>query len=56
MGAALIAFGLSAAQVFRRTPTPALILGYAAFEGVFLGVLSSTVSTYLSPGVVGPST
>ncbi|WP_338692881.1 Bax inhibitor-1/YccA family protein [Streptomyces sp. Q6] len=53
VGAAFIAFGLSMVQVFKRTPSPALILGYAAFEGVFLGVLSSTVSTYLSPGVVG---
>ncbi|MGW1625979.1 Bax inhibitor-1/YccA family protein [Streptomyces sp. NPDC002172] len=52
VGAALVAFVLSLVQSFKRTPSPALILGYAAFEGVFLGVLSSTVSTYLSPGVV----
>lgn len=52
VGAALVAFVLSMVQAFRRAPSPALILGYAAFEGVFLGVLSSTVSTYLSPGVV----
>ncbi|WP_420036469.1 Bax inhibitor-1/YccA family membrane protein [Streptomyces sp. cg28] len=52
VGAAFVAFGLSMAQAFKRTPSPALILGYAAFEGVFLGVLSSTVSTYISPGVV----
>ncbi|MEE4546932.1 Bax inhibitor-1/YccA family protein [Streptomyces sp. V4-01] len=52
VGAALIAFVLAMAQSFRRTPSPALILGYAAFEGVFLGVISSATSTYLSPGVV----
>jgi uncharacterized YccA/Bax inhibitor family protein len=52
LGAALVAFVLSLVQAFRRTPYPALILGYAAFEGVFLGVLSSTVSTYTSPGVI----
>ncbi|GGJ58888.1 Bax inhibitor-1/YccA family protein [Streptomyces brasiliensis] len=52
VGAALVAFVLSMIQAFKRAPAPALILGYAAFEGVFLGVLSSTVSTYLSPGVV----
>lgn len=52
MGAALVAFVLSLVQSFRRAPAPALILGYAAFEGVFLGVLSSAVSTYVSPGVV----
>jgi uncharacterized YccA/Bax inhibitor family protein len=29
-----------------------LILGYAAFEGVFLGVVSSAASAWISPGVV----
>ncbi|MGY0021496.1 Bax inhibitor-1/YccA family protein [Streptomyces sp. cg35] len=50
--AALVAFALSMAQAFRRSPSPALILGYAAFEGVFLGVISSATSTYIAPGVV----
>ncbi|MFF8728260.1 Bax inhibitor-1/YccA family protein [Streptomyces sp. NPDC015171] len=40
IGAALIAFVLAMVQSFKRTPSPALILGYAAFEGVFLGVIS----------------
>jgi uncharacterized YccA/Bax inhibitor family protein len=39
-GAALVAFVLAMVQSFKRVPSPALILGYAAFEGVFLGVLS----------------
>ncbi|MFE5369817.1 Bax inhibitor-1/YccA family protein [Streptomyces mirabilis] len=52
MGAALVAFLLSMVQAFKRTPSPALILGYAAFEGAFLGVLSSTISAYIAPGVV----
>jgi uncharacterized YccA/Bax inhibitor family protein len=39
-GAALIAFVLAMVQSFKRTPVPALILGYGVFEGVFLGVLS----------------
>ncbi|MFF2730243.1 Bax inhibitor-1/YccA family protein [Streptomyces sp. NPDC058008] len=51
-GAALVAFALSMVQTLRQTPSPALILGYAASEGFFLGVLSSTVSTYIAPGVV----
>ncbi|MET8809097.1 Bax inhibitor-1/YccA family protein [Streptomyces sp. NPDC004546] len=51
-GAALVAFVLAMIQSVKRTPSPALILGYAAFEGVFLGVLSSTVSTYIAAGVV----
>ncbi|GAA3592921.1 Bax inhibitor-1/YccA family protein [Streptomyces osmaniensis] len=52
VGAAVVAFVLSLVQSFKRTPSPALILGYAAFEGVFLGVLSSTVSAHVAPGVV----
>jgi uncharacterized YccA/Bax inhibitor family protein len=39
-GAALVAFVLAMIQAFKRRPVPALILGYAAFEGIFLGVLS----------------
>ncbi|MET9222994.1 Bax inhibitor-1/YccA family protein [Streptomyces sp. NPDC088197] len=41
IGAALIAFVLAMVQSFKRTPMPALILGYAIFEGVFLGVISN---------------
>jgi uncharacterized YccA/Bax inhibitor family protein len=52
IGALLVAFVLSMVQSFKRTPVPALILAYAAFEGVFLGVISNAVSTYISPGVV----
>ncbi|MFJ7630755.1 Bax inhibitor-1/YccA family protein [Streptomyces sp. NPDC097595] len=51
-GAAIIGFVLSMVQSFKRKPVPALILAYAAFEGVFLGVISSAVSTYIGPGVV----
>ncbi|MFF0753509.1 Bax inhibitor-1/YccA family protein [Streptomyces sp. NPDC004267] len=52
VGAGLVAMVLSLIQSFKRRPTPALILGYAAFEGVFLGVLSAAVSTYIADGVV----
>ncbi|MFD9033793.1 Bax inhibitor-1/YccA family protein [Streptomyces sp. NPDC059567] len=52
VGAALVAFVLAMVQSFKRKASPALILAYAAFEGVFLGVISATVSTYISPGVV----
>ncbi|MCX4573002.1 Bax inhibitor-1/YccA family protein [Streptomyces sp. NBC_01571] len=51
-GAGLLAFTLSLAQSFRREPSPALILAYAAFEGVFLGVISHATSTYIAPGAV----
>ncbi|MDQ0787412.1 putative YccA/Bax inhibitor family protein [Streptomyces sp. B3I7] len=40
IGSALIAFVLAMVQSFKRKASPALILGYAAFEGVFLGVIS----------------
>lgn len=52
IGAALVAFVFAMIQSFKRKASPALILLYAAFEGVFLGVISSAVSTYVSPGVV----
>ncbi|MDR3080313.1 MAG: Bax inhibitor-1/YccA family protein [Streptomyces sp.] len=52
VAAALVAFALSLIQAFRRRPSPALILGYAAFEGIFLGVISSATSTWIAPGVV----
>ncbi|MFG2474307.1 Bax inhibitor-1/YccA family protein [Streptomyces fagopyri] len=40
IGSALVAFVLAMVQSFKRKASPALILGYAAFEGVFLGVIS----------------
>ncbi|GHH81243.1 membrane protein [Kitasatospora indigofera] len=52
VGCALVAFVLALVQTSRRTPSPPLILGYAAFEGVFVGVLSDVTSTYIAPGVV----
>ncbi|MEU5715516.1 Bax inhibitor-1/YccA family protein [Streptomyces sp. NPDC020403] len=52
VGAALVAFVFAIIQSFKRKASPALIIAYAAFEGVFLGVISSTVSTYISPGTV----
>ncbi|MFI9254454.1 Bax inhibitor-1/YccA family protein [Streptomyces sp. NPDC053069] len=39
-GSGLVAMVLALVQSFKRTPSPALILGYAAFEGIFLGVVS----------------
>ncbi|MFJ8009956.1 Bax inhibitor-1/YccA family protein [Streptomyces fagopyri] len=52
VGAGLVALVLAVVQSFRPKPLPTLILGYAAFEGVFLGVISSATSSQLSPGVV----
>lgn len=39
-GAGLVAFVLAIVQSFKRRPVPGLILGYAFFEGLFLGTLS----------------
>ncbi|MGW0706080.1 Bax inhibitor-1/YccA family protein [Streptomyces sp. NPDC002643] len=48
VGAALIAFVLAMVQSFKRKASPALILTYAAFEGVFLGVLSEMFNSQWS--------
>ncbi|MEU0373492.1 Bax inhibitor-1/YccA family protein [Streptomyces sp. NPDC006283] len=40
VGSALVAFVLAIVQSFKRKASPALILSYAAFEGIFLGVIS----------------
>ncbi|MEU2517059.1 Bax inhibitor-1/YccA family protein [Streptomyces syringium] len=39
-GAGLVAMVLGFIQAFKAKPVPALILGYAVFEGLFLGVIS----------------
>ncbi|MEV7795613.1 Bax inhibitor-1/YccA family protein [Streptomyces sp. NPDC087512] len=50
IGAALIGMVLAFVQSFKRKPAPALILAYAAFEGVFLGVVSSVVDNRIADG------
>ncbi|MEK8143575.1 Bax inhibitor-1/YccA family protein [Streptomyces sp. M10(2022)] len=50
IGAAIIGLVLSLVNSFKRKPSPPLILTYAAFEGIFLGVVSNIVSTYVAPG------
>ncbi|MBT2381175.1 hypothetical protein AMK21_18030 [Streptomyces sp. CB00316] len=50
IGAAIIGFVLSLVNSFKRRPSPPLILTYAAFEGVFLGIVSNIVSVYVAPG------
>ncbi|MET9733079.1 Bax inhibitor-1/YccA family protein [Streptomyces sp. NPDC006458] len=48
IGAAIIAFVLAMVQSFKRKASPALILSYAAFEGVFLGVISEMYNSVWS--------
>ncbi|MDT0437904.1 MULTISPECIES: Bax inhibitor-1/YccA family protein [Streptomyces] len=50
IGAALIGMVLAFVQSFKRKASPALILAYAAFEGVFLGVVSSVVDNRIASG------
>ncbi|WP_019064024.1 Bax inhibitor-1/YccA family protein [Streptomyces prunicolor] len=50
IGSALIAMVLAFVQSFKRKPVPALILSYAALEGVFLGVISSVVDNRIASG------
>jgi len=50
IGAALIGMVLAFVQSFKRKASPALIVSYAAFEGVFLGVLSSIVDNRIASG------
>ncbi|MFF0017204.1 Bax inhibitor-1/YccA family protein [Streptomyces sp. NPDC005374] len=50
IGAAVIGMVLALVQSFKRKASPALILSYAAFEGVFLGVVSSVVDNRIASG------
>ncbi|MDH6628010.1 putative YccA/Bax inhibitor family protein [Streptomyces sp. LBL] len=50
IGAALIGMVLAFVQSFKRKASPALIVSYAAFEGVFLGVVSSIVDNRIASG------
>jgi len=50
--AALIGFVLALVNTFKRKPSPALILLYAGFEGVFVGGISQFFSTRFGDGIV----
>ncbi|CAM5657790.1 Bax inhibitor-1/YccA family protein [Streptomyces parvulus] len=50
--AAFIALILGLIQAFASRPIPLLILGYAAFEGLFLGIISSAIANSVSSGAV----
>ncbi|CAG6390703.1 Integral membrane protein [Actinacidiphila cocklensis] len=50
VGAALAAAALVVVQRRANRPSPALTLAFAAFQGVFLSVLSTTVSRHVHPG------
>jgi uncharacterized YccA/Bax inhibitor family protein len=47
-GSAIVAFVFAMVQSFKRRPAPALIFGYAIFEGIFLGVISEMYNSQWS--------
>ncbi|WP_121711834.1 Bax inhibitor-1/YccA family protein [Streptomyces sp. E5N91] len=49
--AAVLATALVVMQYRRNLPSPSRTLAFAAAQGLFLGTLSETVSSHLSPGV-----
>jgi uncharacterized YccA/Bax inhibitor family protein len=49
--AVIVGFILALVNIFKRVPSPPLILAYAAVEGVFLGAISMVLETQL-PGIV----
>ncbi|NUW35370.1 Bax inhibitor-1/YccA family protein [Nonomuraea sp. SMC257] len=51
VGAAIVALILGLVASFKQSTNPALILGYALFEGVFLGAISRVFEAYF-PGIV----
>jgi uncharacterized YccA/Bax inhibitor family protein len=50
LGAGLAAMVLALVQSFKRKAVPALILAYAALEGLFLGAISNYIDTFIAPG------
>jgi uncharacterized YccA/Bax inhibitor family protein len=51
IGAAIVGFVLALVNIFKREPSPALILGYAGAQGIFLGGISSLFES-MYPGIV----
>lgn len=50
-GAGIAGFALALVNIFKRQITPALVVAYAALEGVFLGAVSHAFNTAF-PGIV----
>ncbi len=48
----LVGMVLAFVNIFKREPSPALILAYAGFQGIFLGAISQTMATFIDPNIV----
>ncbi|WP_350349209.1 Bax inhibitor-1/YccA family protein [Agromyces sp. G08B096] len=53
IGAALVGFVLGLVNAFKREPSPALILAYAAVQGIFVGAISQWYELQFGGGIVG---
>lgn len=52
-GGAIVGFVLALVNIFKKEPSPALVLAYAAAQGLFLGGFSATVEFGMNlPGVI----
>jgi len=51
IGAGIVGFVLALVNIFKREPSPALILAYAGAEGVFVGGISAWYEA-MNPGIV----
>jgi uncharacterized YccA/Bax inhibitor family protein len=47
MVGALVGFALAMVNSFKKVISPALVLAYAVFEGVFIGAFSKVIATYV---------
>ena len=52
IGAGIVGFVLALVNTFKREPSPALILAYAAVQGIFVGGISAWYEA-INPGIVG---
>lgn len=52
MGAGLVGFVLALVNIFKKEPSPALVLAYAAAEGVFVGGISAWYEYAFGGGIV----
>ncbi len=50
---AIIGFALAMVNSFKKVISPALVLGYAVFEGIFIGAFSKVIAGYVdAPSIV----
>jgi uncharacterized YccA/Bax inhibitor family protein len=54
IGAALIGFVLALVNTFKREPSPALVLAYAFFEGIFVGGISFVYTVFVQNSSLVP--